>query len=317
MQKTSVIIVGGGPGGSACARRLKQANIDCLVLDQQIFPRFKPCAGWVTPGVLRALDLDPSVYPYSFTAFTSFHISLRGFKFRLPARQFAIRRYEFDDWLLRRAGVPVQQHTVKEILQTREGYEIDGEFWGKYLVGAGGTHCPVYRSLFQSDSSHPRTALITAMEEEFAYDYRDPHCRLWFLEDGLPGYSWYVPKANGYVNVGIGGQAEVLKDHGDTLKKHWNKLVEKLEHTGLVVDHTYKPSGHSYYLRQRKSELRRGNAFLVGDSAGLATMDMGEGIGPAILSGKLAAEAILTGSLYNVDAIPRYSLSSLLRLGWA
>jgi flavin-dependent dehydrogenase len=155
------------------------------------------------------------------------------------------------------------------------------------------------------------------MEEEFPYTNTDPHCRLWFLEDGLPGYSWYVPKANGFVNVGVGGQVEVLKDRGDTLKKHWNKLVEKLESMGLVRGHIYKPSGHSYYLRQRQSELRRGNAFLVGDAAGLATMDMGEGIGPAIHSGRLAAESILTGGNYSVDAIPRYSLNSLLRLGWA
>lgn len=317
MLNSYVIIVGGGPGGSACARRLKQANIACLVLDQQVFPRFKPCAGWITPGGLRDLALDPAEYPHSFTTFNSFYISLRGFKFRLPAHQNAIRRYEFDDWLLRRSGAPVLQHTVKEITQTGDGYVIDGEFSAKFLVGAGGTHCPVYRSLFQAHSPRPKAALIAAMEEEFPYTYNDPHCRLWFLEDGLPGYSWYVPKANGYVNVGVGGQAEVLKAHGDTLKNHWNKLVEKLERMGLVRGHSYKPSGHSYYLRQRQSELRRGNAFLVGDAAGLATMDMGEGIGPAIHSGRLAAESILTGGIYSVDAIPRYSLNSLLRLGWA
>jgi geranylgeranyl reductase family protein len=317
MQNKTVIIVGGGPGGSTCAWRLKQANIDCLVLDQQVFPRFKPCAGWITPGVLRDLGLNPVDYPFSFTTFTSFHISLRGIKIRLPARQHAIRRYEFDDWLLKRAGAPVLQHTVKDITQTEDGFVIDGEFTAKFLVGAGGTHCPVYRSLFQASNPHPKAARITAMEEEFPYTYRDPHCRLWFLEDGLPGYAWYVPKANGIVNVGVGGQAEVLKAHGDTLKKHWNKLVEKLERMDLVRGHSYKPSGHSYYLRQRQPELRRGNAFLVGDAAGLASMDMGEGIGPAIQSGRLAAESILTGGIYRVDAIPRYSLSSLLRMGWA
>jgi menaquinone-9 beta-reductase len=317
MQSAEVIIVGGGPGGSACARRLRQANIDCLVLDQQIFPRFKPCAGWITPGVLRELELDPADYPHSFTTFKTFHISIRGIKFRLPARQHAIRRYEFDAWLLQRAGAPVVQHTVKEIKQTGEGYTIDGAFSAKYLVGAGGTHCPVYRSLFQEASPHPKMALIAAMEEEFPYAFTDPNCRLWFFENGLPGYAWYVPKANGYVNVGIGGQAEVLKEHGDTLKRHWNLLLDHLAQTGLVGGHTYKPAGHSYYLRQRQSVLRHNNAFLVGDAAGLATMDMGEGIGPAVHSGCAAAEAILTGRAYTVDGIPRYSLSSLLRLGWA
>jgi hypothetical protein len=54
--------------------------------------------------------------------------------------------------------------------------------------------------------------------------------------------------------------------------------------------------------------------YLVGDAAGLATVDMGEGIGPAIQSGILAAESILTGGEYRVDYIPRYSFPSLVGL---
>jgi len=46
----------------------------------------------------------------------------------------------------------------------------------------------------------------------------------------------------------------------------------------------------------------------VGDSAGLATLDMGEGIGPAIRSGILAARAVLENKPYNLDEIPGYSL---------
>jgi flavin-dependent dehydrogenase len=60
------------------------------------------------------------------------------------------------------------------------------------------------------------------------------------------------------------------------------------------------------------TEVRIGNAFLAGDSLGLATLDMGEGIGPAIRSGQLAAEAILSGADYSVASIPRYSFPSLL-----
>jgi flavin-dependent dehydrogenase len=54
--------------------------------------------------------------------------------------------------------------------------------------------------------------------------------------------------------------------------------------------------------------VRRGNALIVGDAVGLATRDMGEGIGPAIRSGLLAAEAILHDSDYDLRAIPRVSL---------
>jgi flavin-dependent dehydrogenase len=316
MIQTDVIIIGGGPAGAACAGRLKQHGINCLVIDQHAFPRFKPCAGWITPQAVRDVGLIPAEYPYSFTTFNTFYIAVRGINFKVRTRQHAIRRIEFDNWLLQRSGAPVYQHTVKSITQNGDGYDIDGEFCAKYLVGAGGTYCPVYRTLFKPDLPKDRGALIAAQEEEFLYPYTDASCRLWFLENHLPGYSWYVPKANGYVNVGVGGKAEEMSANGDNLKNHWNRLVEKLEDMGLVRGHEYHPSAHSYFLRQKLREIRRGNAFLVGDSAGLATMDMGEGIGNGIRSGQLAADAIARGTDYSIASIPKYSLFSILKSGF-
>lgn len=307
MIQTEVIIVGGGPAGSACAWRLRQNNVNCIVLDGQRFPRFKPCAGWITPEIVKEIDLANAGYPHGFSTYTSSIVSLGGLKLKLPSYQHAIRRYEFDDWLLKRAGVPVYEHTVRNITRDGDGYVIDGEYCAHYLVGAGGTHCPVYRSLFKTDSPRSKATLVVAQEEEFPYPYSDPNLRLWFFENHLPGYAWYVPKENGYLNVGVGGFEEKLKANGDSLKNHWNYLVEKLERMGLVRDYEFKPSGHSYYVRQRLPEIRRENAFLVGDAAGLATLDLGEGISPAIRSGLLAAEAIIHGTSYSVASIPKYS----------
>lgn len=312
MIQTEVLIIGGGPAGSACAWRLKQTNVDYLILDQHIFPRFKPCAGWITPKVLKDLAFNAADYPYGLTTFHSLQVSLRGLTFKLPTRQHAIRRYEFDYWLLRRSGAAFQQHKVKSIERSADGYLVDGQFSARYLVGAGGTYCPVYRSIFKTDSPKNRQSLIVAQEEEFPYACTDERCWLWFFEDRLPGYAWYVPKANGYVNVGVGGKASHLNANGDSLKNHWNRLVEKLDRLGLVGGHDYRPEAHSYYVRQDLPKIRKGNAFLVGDSAGLATIDMGEGISPAIKSGLMAAEAILNGSRYHLDSISRYSLRSML-----
>lgn len=308
MIQTEVLIIGGGPAGSACAWRLRQLGADCQIIDQHPFPRFKPCAGWVTPEVVRDLQLDPATYPYGFTTFDAMQISIRGLKLRLRTRQHAIRRFEFDDWLLRRSGAPFHIHTVKSITRDGDGYLVDGEYRARYLVGAGGTYCPVYRTFFKQDTPKNRQALVAAQEEEFPYPHASEDCYLWFNEHGLPGYAWYVPKANGYINVGVGGKAEEMNAHGESLKKHWNFLTEKLDRLGLVQGHEYHPSAHSYYMRQRLPRVRKENAFLVGDSAGLATLDMGEGIGPAIKSGLLAADSICKGTDYSLIAIPRYSL---------
>jgi flavin-dependent dehydrogenase len=128
------------------------------------------------------------------------------------------------------------------------------------------------------------------------------------LENGLPGYSWYVPKARGYVNVGIGGVVKGIQERGESINTHWQHFVKKLNDIGLIRGHVYKPVSHVYHLHSNLPDVRRDNAFLVGDSAGLATVDMGEGIGPAIQSGLRAAEAIISGGEYSVDDITRYSL---------
>ena len=117
-----------------------------------------------------------------------------------------------------------------------------------------------------------------------------------------------MPKANGFVNVGLGGKAEALRARGDSLKRHWRLLVDKLERMGLVRGYEFQPRGYVYYLRQARPEVRRDNALIVGDAVGLATLDMGEGIGPAVRSGLLAAEAILHDSDYDLKPIAKTSL---------
>jgi menaquinone-9 beta-reductase len=308
---TEVLIVGGGPGGSACAWRLKQRNISCAVIDQAEFPRFKPCAGWITPQVVRDLELKPGDYPYGFTTFKALRIVMNTVSLRLPTRQYAIRRYEFDRWLLQRSGAPFYQHMVKTIRKEGSLYIVDDRFRARYLIGAGGTYCPVYRTLFKPNNPKDRHALIIAQEDEFPCGTASQDCWLWFWK-GLPGYAWYVPKANGYVNVGVGAWAEELKTSSrGSLKTHWEHLLEQLDLHRLVSGHSYEPSAHSYYLRQRLNAVSTESAFLVGDSAGLATLDMGEGIGPAIQSGLRAADAIATGRPYSIDNIARYSQGPL------
>ena len=314
MTKTDVIIIGGGPAGSSCARRLKQGGAGVILLDRVKFPRFKPCAGWITPQVLKLVGMDAASYPFGLTEFTSFDVSISGLKFKLPTHQYSIRRFEFDAWLLELAQPEFYSHEVHEIRLEDGEYIVDEQYSAPYLVGAGGTHCPVYRTFFSQVSPKKPAALIVAQEQEFQYPITDARCKLWFFDGKLPGYAWYVPKKDGYVNVGVGGFAGQLQRNNDTLKRHWNALVTKLEDTDLIHGHAYKPAGHSYYLRQAPPEIRIGNAFLAGDSLGLATLDMGEGIGPAIQSGQLAAEAILAGGAYSVASIPRYSFPSLLGL---
>ena len=312
MIKTDVLIVGGGPAGAACAGRLRELGVDCLILDRQAFPRAKPCAGWVTPRVFQSLKCAPEEYPYGLTHFNSFQVAVKGIQFRLPTHQYAIRRVEFDAWLLERAAVNTTEHNVKKIRQAGSGFILDDQFQANALVGAGGTHCPVRRQFFPSILKEK--GLILAKEEEFRYSFTDGRCHLWFFEDGLPGYAWYVPKFGGTLNIGIGASAAGLKRKKLHLNDLWEGHLQKLSAMHLVEDHAFQPQGYSYYLRRKTLTPQKGNAYLVGDALGLATRDMGEGIGPAIQSGILAAEAIKNNTRYQIKTIPRFSFPSLL--GW-
>lgn len=307
MQVADAIVVGGGPAGSTCAWKLRQAGLDVLVLDRAEFPRTKLCAGWVTPEAIADLELDPANYPASFMTFDKLAVHWKVLRAAPKVKQHSIRRYEFDDFLLRRSGATVLQHKVREIQRDGDDFVVDGAFTSKYLVGAGGTSCPVYRALFHDRHPRPGSLQTATLEQEFAYDWKDPSCHLWFFEGGLPGYAWYVPKANGYINVGLGAMAEQLTLRRDHLRDHWRRFVARLRRKGLVNYDDYAPKGFSYYLRGDSDAVRRGNAYIAGDAAGLATRDMCEGIGPAVRSGLLAAHSIVTGADYSVAGINRLS----------
>jgi len=312
MTESEIIIVGGGPAGSACAWRLRQSGRNVLILDKEEFPRLKLCAGWITPKVLKNLKLEPDEYPHSLITFKKLVYYFSGKKLPIPTRQYSIRRHEFDLWLLRRSEANFHHHQVFQIKETGGFYVIDDKYRCKYLVGAGGTYCPVYLNLFKEISPRTHSLLITTMEEEFVYNYKDKNCYLWFSDNKLPGYSWYVPKKNGYLNVGIGGNFRALRKRNETIKDHWNLFIKKLNEKGLVRNFPYRPRGYHYYLRAKNKVGQTRNAFIVGDAAGLATNDMGEGIGPAIESGLLAADAIISGTPYDPNTIGRHSYKNIL-----
>ncbi|MBV8405697.1 MAG: NAD(P)/FAD-dependent oxidoreductase [Gammaproteobacteria bacterium] len=312
MRNCEVLIVGGGPAGSTAAWQLRRAGVDVLLLDRERFPRLKLCAGWITPEVVRELAMDLASYPHRLLTFPRLRMHSGRWQLPVPCVQYSIRRFEFDAWLLERSGAEVVQHNVRHIEREGDGYIVDGEFRCRYLIGAGGTRCPVYRELFRELNPRESGLQIVTLEHEIAYDWSDADCHLWFFEQGLPGYSWYVPKERGWLNVGVGAIAARLKARGQDIRSHWAHLIGTLERR-LAPGAQFDPTGYSYYLRGKVEVVRRENAFITGDAAGLASRDLGEGIGPAIRSGLRAARAIVANEPYHLDDVTGLSISSIAR----
>ncbi|MCC2112957.1 MAG: NAD(P)/FAD-dependent oxidoreductase [Hyphomicrobiales bacterium] len=318
MRHVETIIVGGGPAGSTCAGRLLEAGREALVLDKAEFPRLKLCAGWVTEKALNDLGLAPEAYPHPILKLdVKSHLPFLPFAFSgLPTGgvNYSIRRTEFDDFLLKRSGAEAVRHEVKAIRQEDGRYIIDDKFSCNHLVGAGGTMCPVQRLVFPGNRNKKR--LIATLEKEFSYPARSDTCHLFFAYRGLQGYSWFVPKGNGMVNVGIGGKSKYFRRSGTNIHDHFRRFLDDLVRMKLLDAATAEnlgETGHPYYLISYDGEIRRDNCTLIGDAAGLATTDLGEGIGPAIESGLMAADEILGRGTYRKEAVEFYSFAGLAK----
>lgn len=94
---------------------------------------------------------------------------------------------------------------------------------------------------------------------------------------------------------------------------HWREFVKKLNHLSFIDHDPGNPKGHQYYLFRKKQTCRLDNAFIIGDAAGIATVDMGEGIHGAIASGLMAAEAIAGKREYLPHSLTKFSIPGVIR----
>ena len=310
-----VLVVGGGPAGSTCARQLLQAGLDVLVIDKQPFPRDKVCAGWITPAVVESLELDLDDYAKGRVM-----QPIRGFRIGTiggaeaetrydKAVSFGIRRCEFDHYLLRRSAARLALgEAVRSIVREDGGWLVNDRIRTPLIVGAGGHFCPVSRMLGVEPhiESRGRLSIVVAQETEFRLPARErAECgieqdvaQIYFCPD-LKGYGWCVAKGD-YLNVGLGREdSHRLSEHVE-LFRGWLRA-----RGGIPRDLPGRFNGHAYVLYpESRRRLFDDGVMLIGDAAGLAYPRSGEGIRPAIESALMAAEIVL-------DAAGKYPRAKL------
>jgi geranylgeranyl reductase family protein len=296
-----VLVVGGGPAGSSCAERLVNGGLSVVVLDKATFPRDKICAGWITPPIVRLLDLDLDDFRGSnvLQPITAFRTGVIGRKSTVETIyetevSYGIRRCEFDHYLLQRSGAAFRLgERVQSLEATPDGWLVNGEIRARMLVGAGGHFCPIARRLNPDNETH--CDVVQAQEVEFLMSgEQQRECavspttpELYFAGD-LKGYGWCFRKGD-YLNVGIGREGERhLGEHRDDFLK----FLRDTERLNFDLPGHFK--GHAYRLYGRTiRQIVSDNVLLIGDALGLAFPKSGEGIRPAIESGLLAADVIL------------------------
>ena len=314
MDACDVLIVGGGPAGSSCAWELRRSGLETIILDKQTFPRDKICGGWITPAVLDALEIDRNEYASSRTLqrITGFRTSRMGGRevettYAEPI-SYGIRRCEFDNYLLRLSGARIYEGVVLANLErVSDHWVVNGQIKAKVVVGAGGHFCPVARFL---GAEARKEVAVVAQETEFELSsqqrkecsIRGEFPELFFCSD-MKGYGWCFRKGN-FLNIGMGR----LDAHA--LPQHVSSFIQFLKDSRkLGVDVPTSLHGHAYLLyRHHQRDVVGDGILLVGDSAGLAYSQSGEGIRPAVESGLLAADVILSArGEYNQTTLSPYS----------
>lgn len=323
MDHCDVLIVGGGPAGSTCAWKLRQAGLDVVVLDKQVFPRDKVCAGWITPAVVEALQLDLTDYARErvLQPLSGFRTSVIGGRETEVsygrAVSYGIRRCEFDHYLLTRSDARlVLGEGFKSMERSDGGWLVNGHLRAPLVVGAGGHFCPVARELGARPGS--AEAAVTAKEIEFqmtpeqatACGVRAEVPELFFCAD-LKGYGWVFRKGD-WLNIGLGRQDK------QKLTRHIEQFLEFLQRRGRIPEGVAdRFHGHAYLLYgDTPRKLLGDRVMLIGDAAGLAYAQSGEGIRPAIESGLMAAHTVIAASGdYRMEWLQPYAEQLTARFG--
>ena len=300
MKQVDVLIVGGGPAGSTLAWALRDSGLTVAILDKQTFPRDKVCAGWVTPAVMEELQIDLDEYARGRTLqpISGFRVSQLGKKqvetlYQDNPVSYGIRRREFDDYLLQRSGAELLLGQAFKTLQEQDhAWLVNDDIKASLVVGAGGHFCPVARAVGAKLGRHEQ--VVAAQEIEFQMTpVQQRECQIeeqipeLFFTPDLTGYGWVFRKGD-FLNIGLG------REDNHKLSEHVQAFCHFLKQQGKIPQDTpEKFHGHAYLLYPHAlRDVVKDGLLLIGDAAGLAYPQSGEGIRPAVESALLAAEVI-------------------------
>ena len=104
MKQIEVLIIGAGPAGSVCGSLLRQAGVECLIVDQATFPRDKVCGGGLTVKAWRLLDMLLPGITYDYRPITRMRCQFENDPVCEFQSEFAIRmtrRKDFDYTLVK------------------------------------------------------------------------------------------------------------------------------------------------------------------------------------------------------------------------
>jgi len=305
-----VIICGGGPGGSTCALAFAGTNIRVAVIEKSNFPREKVCGDGIAAYVPKALNL---ISPDFKTAFDNFshkfeitHVGVYGFNGNtahvpFPEPWFIAPRFEFDNFLYNTASTLNNvtyflEEQVQTIVIENEGVIVSTNnnkiFTSKMVIGADGATSAVRKNLtdYKINPAHHCAAVrayFNGVKDVDGHTYE-----IHFVKKYPNGYFWIFPSTDNLVNIGFGLLSDEISQRKLKLREVLLEIIEesptlkkRFSNATLVSD----IKGWSIPMGYDKYAISGNRFMLIGDAASLADPSTGEGIGQAMVSGRIAA----------------------------
>ncbi|CAN5518862.1 geranylgeranyl reductase family protein [soil metagenome] len=329
-----VLVVGAGPAGSAVARTLALAGMDVVIVDQHAFPRDKVCGDALIPdahAALRKLGMLDAVMAQAQHVAHVGCIAPRGGRVDVPGTLAVMPRKQLDDILVRGAvdagarlyaparfmapieidgrvvGARIQAHdTTMPATGASEG-PTTRELRAQWVVLASGA---VPQALMAAGMCERQTPSGVALRGYVRNESMAPRIKsvevVWHRALS-PGYGWIFPCRDGVFNIGVGlshSHDKPGKSAGRSIKKEVNlrevfdaftrfyEPARDLMATGTLLGAL---KGAPLRCTLQGARFTRPGLLVTGEAAGSTYSFTGEGIGKALETGTLAAEAILSG----------------------
>jgi len=326
VMRYDVVVVGAGPGGSVAALTLARAGARVALVDKRGMPRDKACGDLIGPRGVRLLEELGIDLLGSRSLGDMVVVGPTGRRALLPAlpgagyadHAIAVPRARFDA-VLHAAAVaagaqPVTARVTGLLPPAREdqlagGVRVSGgeELVADFVIGADGATSRLAELARLVDPN--RLLWGFALRVYLDEPINLPHIVFWEPRPGrpLPGYGWLFPGPGGCANAGLGVGMTTDRTTSRRAGAELSAFGGRLRDLGVLSSKASIAS-----LPRLGGWLKMGmvgtvpadrNMLLVGDAAGLVNPLQGEGIAPAMASGRAAAKAILAGP---ADAGLRY-----------
>jgi geranylgeranyl reductase family protein len=311
-----VLIVGGGPGGSALAFHLAQKGVKVIVLEAHAYPRDKICGDAVSAVALAELQRMGITNLSAFAATNPVNdVALFVGQERitvdistpegLPFQGRIIPRLKLDNWIYEaavKAGAMYWQNTRLTdysvcsdhvLAEVRQGDEITS-LKARMLVGADGSNSTVGRILYGAKASEDYQLLGLRSYYEGINGPND-RCDIFFTGENFPGLFWLFPTGPDTANIGSAMIASTLPQNGTHVKTlladqiATNRNLAERVGSGRMVG---KVQGWPLTFRDPRRKVISHRLLLIGDAAGLINPLSGDGIQYALLSARWAAECL-------------------------